>query len=253
MNPRRRLHHEAPYWITSEADYFVTICTKPRGENHLCHPLIAAAIVDAVKLYDKRASWFCEVVMLMPDHVHMVVSFPPNAVMSKVVGMWKRALQRSHAIPWQRNFFDHRLRNDESAESKVQYILGNPVRAGLIENWKDWPYYWVSEITWTADGDIGGYTERLPLSRWGHRRPPLSWMAKLPGQVTFPNGDWERGNSQRSFDKLRMTNHKKPAAPCGDAGFLTETRTRSWNRCRAPLRGRARLRVRSRVCPPWRR
>jgi hypothetical protein len=40
----------------------------------------------------------------------------------------------------QEGFFDHRIRSNESAEEKRQYILMNPVRAGLVARPEDWPY-----------------------------------------------------------------------------------------------------------------
>ena len=48
----------------------------------------------------------------------------------------------AHAIVWQENFFDHRLRTDETLGGKADYILQNPVRAGLAKNIEDWPYVW---------------------------------------------------------------------------------------------------------------
>jgi len=35
-------------------------------------------------------------------------------------------------IKWQRDFFEHRLRSDESWREKADYILANPVRKGLV-------------------------------------------------------------------------------------------------------------------------
>jgi len=81
--------------------------------------------------------------MLMPDHVHMLVCFPPEKIMSQVVGLWKRGLAKSHIIAWQRNFFEHRLRNDENIQQKADYILENPLRAGLVDDWQKWPYVWM--------------------------------------------------------------------------------------------------------------
>ena len=46
-------------------------------------------------------------------------------------------------VEWQRNFFDHRLRHDESLTEKFAYICQNPVRAGLIQNEADWPYAFI--------------------------------------------------------------------------------------------------------------
>jgi hypothetical protein len=43
-----------------------------------------------------------------------------------------------------RIFFDHRLRDDEQFNLKADYILHNPVRAGLVTKVEDWPYLWMS-------------------------------------------------------------------------------------------------------------
>jgi hypothetical protein len=43
-------------------------------------------------------------------------------------------------INWQRNFFDHRQRCDESLAEKFKYIRQNPVRAGLITPSEAWSY-----------------------------------------------------------------------------------------------------------------
>jgi len=141
--PRKRLNHETPYWITENSDYFLTICAEPRGENHLCNDRIGPAVLEAVRFYNEKERWFCSIALLMPDHVHMLVCFPSDAILSRVVGSWKRALTRSHTITWQRNFFEHRLRNEENARDKSEYILQNPVQAGLVEDWQKWPYYWM--------------------------------------------------------------------------------------------------------------
>jgi hypothetical protein len=36
--------------------------------------------------------------------------------------------------------FDRLLRSDESLHDKWLYVRENPVQAGLVKNWKDWPY-----------------------------------------------------------------------------------------------------------------
>ncbi len=41
---------------------------------------------------------------------------------------------------WQRSFFDHALRDEESLEAVARYIVSNPVRAGLVEDWRDYPF-----------------------------------------------------------------------------------------------------------------
>ena len=52
---------------------------------------------------------------------------------------------RKVGIEWQRNFFDHRLRHDESETEKYDYILQNPVRTGLICEGDQWAYILVGK------------------------------------------------------------------------------------------------------------
>jgi len=81
----------------------------------------------------------------MPDHIHLILSFRDIASFAPVIGDWKRWLTVRQKIRWQENFFDHRLRRDESLGQKADYILHNPVRAGFVERFEDWPYIWISE------------------------------------------------------------------------------------------------------------
>ena len=76
----------------------------------------------------------------MPDHVHMLASFARNYKIEAVVSAWKRYTATKTGVVWQDRFFGHRLRSHESAEEKCQYILNNPVRAGLVEDASLWPY-----------------------------------------------------------------------------------------------------------------
>ena len=41
---------------------------------------------------------------------------------------------------WQREFFDHVLRSNESYSEKWAYVELNPIRAGLVQLPADWPY-----------------------------------------------------------------------------------------------------------------
>lgn len=78
----------------------------------------------------------------MPDHVHALLAVPKGESLPDVVRMWKGYQTKSHGISWQTGFFDHRLRSGESEQQKTDYIRMNPVRAGLVVQPEDWPYYW---------------------------------------------------------------------------------------------------------------
>jgi putative transposase len=78
----------------------------------------------------------------MPDHMHLLASFPQEESMHRVVAAWKHYITGQASVKWQRDFFDHRLRSDESFDEKAAYIRKNPVRAKLVAHESDWPCIW---------------------------------------------------------------------------------------------------------------
>jgi putative transposase len=82
----------------------------------------------------------------MPDHIHFFICGPDDFELGRWIGMLKQSLVKpiargeSKSPIWQRGFFDHVLRSDESYSQKWNYVRENPVRAGLVTNADDWPY-----------------------------------------------------------------------------------------------------------------
>jgi putative transposase len=144
---RPRLDHEIPSWVRPGAIYFVTVCAELRGKNHFCHPAIGKKIFESVAHRHWAQIWHCELVLLMLDHIHLLLSFPHDRYLSISVRMWKHWLRSTLHIRWQKNFFDHRLRDQENLIQKADYILQNPVRTGLIEDSRDWPYMDAERLT----------------------------------------------------------------------------------------------------------
>lgn len=44
---------------------------------------------------------------------------------------------------WQAESYDHLIRSDRELGAIGNYILENPVKAGLVTKWEDWPYSYV--------------------------------------------------------------------------------------------------------------
>jgi hypothetical protein len=100
----------------------------------------------------------------MPDHLHMLASFPSEKAMTTTIGQWKEFTAKRLGVEWQRDYFDHRLRREEGLREKGDYILHNPVRRGLVAAAEEWPYLWMPGAN---DGQPGG----LPLPTTG--TPPV--------------------------------------------------------------------------------
>jgi len=40
---------------------------------------------------------------------------------------------------WERESYDIYIRNEKMLNNVISYILENPVKAGLVQNWEDYP------------------------------------------------------------------------------------------------------------------
>jgi len=139
---RAKLPHDTPAWVREGAIFFVTVCCQVRGVNHLCRRSTAKVLFETVEFRQRRGDWFVHLFLLMPDHVHVLISFPRDRSMRRVVSNWKEIVAKNTGVAWQRDFFDHRLRNDHSYAEKAHYIRMNPVRKGLIVETAQWPFLW---------------------------------------------------------------------------------------------------------------
>ena len=137
---RKSLPHGRPYH--SESVYFITVCAARRGINTLAVPEVAPLLWQAWCGYAERGICHPLLFVVMPDHTHGLFRFSVEREMATIVASWKRLTSRRHGVGWQRDFFDHRLRNEESFDEKAAYIRGNPQRAGLAPNASAWPYAW---------------------------------------------------------------------------------------------------------------
>ena len=146
----RRLHHARPAWVKGDALYFVTLCAEPRGQNTLCRPVVAVSLWNSVVHYAEKGKWWPFLLVLMPDHLHALLTFADGEKIAGLVGAWKRYTARTLGVVWQNDFFEHRLRHDDSWREKSAYIEQNPVRAGLATAADEWPYTWRMEMpsTW---------------------------------------------------------------------------------------------------------
>ncbi len=102
----------------------------------------AGRLVESAVFYHQIQRWFLHLLVLMPDHLHLLASFPATPGLRTTVSAWKSFTAKQSGFRWQTDFFEHRLRAEESFDEKAYYIRMNPVRAGLCEAWPDWPHRW---------------------------------------------------------------------------------------------------------------
>ncbi len=116
--------------------YFITILTK----NH------ARYFKDAEIAGDKRFKilTYC----FMPDHLHLLLAGEDDrsnlkkfvSLFKQKSGYWFKKIFKEDL--WHISYYDHVLRKEESIEGVARYILDNPVRKGLVSDYKEYPFSW---------------------------------------------------------------------------------------------------------------
>jgi putative transposase len=133
-------HHDVPQEVAWSCDFYVTVCALPRGQNHFCRNPIGSAVLSSACHYQNLFKWTVHILLLMPDHLHLVVTPCLDHDITGLISSWKRYLTRTHRLRFQRNFFEHLIRDGENFDAYCRYVCFNPVRAGLVRRPEHWPW-----------------------------------------------------------------------------------------------------------------
>ena len=124
--------------------FFVTTCVFDR-KPVLASSELHQAFVEFAHRGEEHGAYVGSYV-IMPDHLHLFVALADDQLLGDWVKSLKNSLSKALRIAgisaphWQKGFFDHVLRSDESYSQKWEYVRDNPVRAGLVKSWEEWPH-----------------------------------------------------------------------------------------------------------------
>lgn len=133
------------------------------GERWLGDERVAKLVYDAIVYRDgKNYNLIC--FTIMPNHVHMVFSAPVDGQPARLPSNRKSAkyllspimeslkgytavkankiLQRSGAF-WQHESYDRVVRNEKELQRIINYVLNNPVKAGLSDRPESWRWSYI--------------------------------------------------------------------------------------------------------------
>jgi REP element-mobilizing transposase RayT len=143
-----------PHLQRDDKPHFITFATKHRSVL----PERARDIVLECCRHDHGTKYQLHVAVVMPDHVHLIltplIDHKRRAVHSLIEIM--RAVKGAsahlinhriggHGPVWQEESFDRVLRSSEQLDKKVEYVLENPVRRGLVDDWHDYRWIWFQD------------------------------------------------------------------------------------------------------------
>jgi putative transposase len=147
--------------------YFVTACTSNRRPLFL-EPSHAQQTTAHFSPFFQRYDFDVLAYCLMPDHVHLLLEgTSPTSDFREAMRQWKQQTARAWKAQtgqrlWQAGYYERVLREGEDTRDIVAYVLNNPVRAGLVATFTEWP--WIGSSIYSV-ADLAAHV--------GHWRP--SW------------------------------------------------------------------------------
>ena len=142
---RRKTNRLKDFEYSNPFVYFVTICSYEKNATFVYHDTVAEMLRQLKKSADGHKLHvlaYC----FMPDHLHLLVG--SNDSEGNLIDFIKDFKQKTgcqfkkkHNVNlWQKSFYDHILRKEESVIDLVRYIFNNPVRRGLVKEFSEYPF-----------------------------------------------------------------------------------------------------------------
>jgi len=141
--------------------HFVTFCCYHRRrylQSVRARNLFVKILDETRRKFDFRLLGY----VIMPEHVHLLVSEPRHGSVSRMLQVVKQRVSRAMRGKkrgrskqldlhfgegmredrrfWQRRFYDFNVWSDAKRKEKLQYMHANPVKEGLVKHPRDWPW-----------------------------------------------------------------------------------------------------------------
>jgi len=133
--------------------HFVTFSCYHR-QPYLGVPAARELFERSLETMRRRYDFFVTAYVVMPEHVHLLVSEPKSVMLATALQALKLsvAVQSRERPFWQRRYYDFNVHGEKKLIEKRRYIHRNPVTRGLVAQPDEW--------------------ELPPLADWrgGHRR-----------------------------------------------------------------------------------
>lgn len=119
------------------------------GPHYLKQPELAQIVMDSLlHFHGSRYKLIC--FTIMSNHIH-VVWYQFNSPLFRVMQSFKQftskrinqLLNRTGTF-WQAETWDRNIRDRRELAIKIAYTLNNPVKAGLVKHWSEWPFSWLN-------------------------------------------------------------------------------------------------------------
>jgi len=134
--------------VSIESQPCLVTTTVHQRQPFLQGDAAAQVVLSSLRWLENEKGSALSAAVVMPDHVHFVIALGTSSLAqlihsfksftaNKINGLLGRSGQF-----WQEQYHDHAIRKDEVLNDVVLYLLNNPVRAGLVKDFHDWPFWY---------------------------------------------------------------------------------------------------------------
>ena len=148
---RRKSMRLPSYDYTRSGAYFITVCTNNREHlfGEICNDKVilnrAGQMIERWydELFVKFPNIYCQEMVIMPNHIHMIIVmensdkhlsigtvvqwFKTMTTNEYIKGVHSNLFEPFHKRLWQRNYYEHVIRNEKSFLNIQEYIVNNPI------------------------------------------------------------------------------------------------------------------------------
>jgi putative transposase len=154
--------------------HFVTFSCFHR-EQRLVDASICCAFLQALERIRLVRGTRVYGYVLMPEHVHLLLSEPDRGPLCGALQSLKISVARraGRGPLWQRRYYDRNVRDHEEFVEKLRYIHRNPVKRGLCARPQDWPWSSFRHYLSADAGVVEIESEWTAMRRAGREPEPM--------------------------------------------------------------------------------
>jgi putative transposase len=136
--PEEVLSNTRVFFVTTKTSMARRVLQSERNAMLLIDVLRSNVATGKLQLHD---------FVIMPDHLHLLMTLPGDVTVEKAMqlikGGFSYRLKKELGYQgevWQRGFSEVRISDRQSFLQHREYIVRNPVKAGLVDTADHWPY-----------------------------------------------------------------------------------------------------------------
>jgi len=97
---------------------------------------------ESLELMRQRYAFFVTGYVVMPEHVHLLISEPPEKMLFEALKAVKVSVaKQSQEKPfWQARYYDFNVFTAHKITEKLKYMHRNPVKRGLVAKPEEWTW-----------------------------------------------------------------------------------------------------------------